>query len=103
MTEPQPALVEQYIDEPKAGTLEEIRLNEERLGATIRDRRSLRMTIKPKEEDPPSGHGFQSDARDRYSQAYGQGSSPDNVTRMRQAFEQDQLRAGARAASATTS
>lgn len=39
-------LVESYwVDGADKGTLAEIRLNEERLGATIRDRQSLRMRI----------------------------------------------------------
>lgn len=38
-------LVEQYWQEPRPSTLAEIRLNEERLGATIRDRQSLRMKV----------------------------------------------------------
>nr|SBO90560.1 hypothetical protein BN4615_P74 [Nonomuraea gerenzanensis] len=32
----------------------EIRLNEERLGATIRDRQSLRMSVGPKKPPDPS-------------------------------------------------
>lgn len=44
-------LVQQYWDEPKTSILAEIRLNEERLGATIRDRQSLRMSITEPETD----------------------------------------------------
>ncbi len=38
-------LVEQYFAEPKTGLLAEIRLNEERLGATVADRMRLRMRL----------------------------------------------------------
>lgn len=38
-------LFEQYIVEPKAGILAEIRLNEERLGATVVDRQRARMNV----------------------------------------------------------
>lgn len=40
-------LVEAYWQDPKPSLLAEIRLNEERLGATVRDRQSLRMTVGP--------------------------------------------------------
>lgn len=40
-------LVQLYWEEPKTSILAEIRLNEERLGATVRDRQSLRMTVRP--------------------------------------------------------
>jgi len=40
-------LVEAYWQDPKPALLAEIRLNEERLGATVRDRQSLRMTVEP--------------------------------------------------------
>lgn len=46
-------LVEAYWDEPRANILAEIRLNEERLGATLRDRQSLRMSIKPDSDETP--------------------------------------------------
>lgn len=39
-------LIEQYWLDPKGSTLAEIRLNEERLGATVRDRQNLRMAFK---------------------------------------------------------
>ncbi|GAA3473897.1 phage terminase small subunit [Nonomuraea roseola] len=46
-------LVEQYHEEPKTALLAEIRLNEERLGATVADRQRLRMKIEgPKENKP---------------------------------------------------
>jgi hypothetical protein len=38
-------LVEKYFAEPKSATMSEIRLNEERLGATITDRMRARMSI----------------------------------------------------------
>lgn len=38
-------LVEAYWQDPRPALLAEIRLNEERLGATVRDRQSLRMTL----------------------------------------------------------
>lgn len=38
-------LVESHFASPKAATMSEIRLNEERLGATITDRMRARMTI----------------------------------------------------------
>ncbi|GAA3136565.1 hypothetical protein GCM10010466_29220 [Planomonospora alba] len=47
-------LVEQYHQEPKTALLAEIRLNEERLGATVADRMRLRMKLAgPKEESKP--------------------------------------------------
>ncbi|MEQ4716076.1 hypothetical protein [Nonomuraea sp. B19D2] len=46
-------LVEQYHAEPKTALLAEIRLNEERLGATVADRQRLRMKLSgPKESKP---------------------------------------------------
>ncbi|GAA0955740.1 hypothetical protein [Nonomuraea longicatena] len=46
-------LVEQYHEEPRTAILAEIRLNEERLGATIADRQRLRMKLSgPKETKP---------------------------------------------------
>ncbi|AZU97377.1 terminase small subunit [Thermobifida phage P318] len=48
-------LVEAYWQDPKPALLAEIRLNEERLGATVRDRQSLRMTVAP-------GDGSEGDA-----------------------------------------
>ncbi|MFE0151397.1 hypothetical protein ACFWY5_29920 [Nonomuraea sp. NPDC059007] len=47
-------LVEAYWEEPKPSILAEIRLNEERLGATIRDRQALRMNI-TNEPGPKAG------------------------------------------------
>jgi hypothetical protein len=47
-------LVEQFWTTGDKNILSEIRLNEERLGATLRDRQSLRMTISPKEPAKPS-------------------------------------------------
>lgn len=46
-------LVEAYWSDPKPAILAEIRLNEERLGATVRDRQALRMQVKanPAESD----------------------------------------------------
>jgi hypothetical protein len=40
-------LLEQYLAEPKSTILSEIRLNEERLGATVVDRQRARMVIEP--------------------------------------------------------
>jgi hypothetical protein len=46
-------LVEQYHEEPKTALLAEIRLNEERLGATVADRQRLRMRLEgPKDNKP---------------------------------------------------
>jgi hypothetical protein len=46
-------LVEQYHAEPKPALLSEIRLNEERMGATVADRQRLRMKLEgPKENRP---------------------------------------------------
>lgn len=42
-------LYEQYLIEPKASILSEIRLNEERLGATIVDRQRARMQVERSE------------------------------------------------------
>lgn len=50
-------LVEAYWQDPKPALLAEIRLNEERLGATVRDRQSLRMTVSP-------GDGSEDDAEE---------------------------------------
>src|SRR5690606_4334684 len=50
-------LVEAYWQDPKPALLAEIRLNEERLGATVRDRQSLRMTVAP-------GDGSEDDAEE---------------------------------------
>lgn len=38
-------LFEQYLQEPKSTILSEIRLNEERLGATVVDRQRARMVV----------------------------------------------------------
>ncbi|GAA2294002.1 hypothetical protein GCM10010149_47420 [Nonomuraea roseoviolacea subsp. roseoviolacea] len=46
-------LVEQYHEEPKTALLAEIRLNEERLGATVADRQRLRMKLSGPKEDKP--------------------------------------------------
>jgi hypothetical protein len=40
-------LFEQYLADPKSTILSEIRLNEERLGATVVDRQRARMVIEP--------------------------------------------------------
>lgn len=64
-------LVEQYWLDPKGATLAEIRLNEERLGATVRDRQNLRMAFK---DDKPD-----------VSKPEDTGAS-DNVVRLRSAF-----------------
>ena len=40
-------LFEQYLQEPKSTILSEIRLNEERLGATVVDRQRARMVVEP--------------------------------------------------------
>ena len=42
---------EAVLLKPSAATLSEIRMNEERLGATITDRMRARMTIEPREDD----------------------------------------------------
>ncbi|MEV2279189.1 hypothetical protein AB0I72_26770 [Nocardiopsis sp. NPDC049922] len=56
-------LVQAYWEEPKTSILAEIRLNEERLGATIRDRQSLRMTLKsPQEDDDDQEYDAANDA-----------------------------------------
>lgn len=44
-------LVAQYIRRPSGAVMQEIRMNEERLGATVVDRIRARMTIEPREED----------------------------------------------------
>jgi len=43
-------LLEQYYQEPKSTLMSEIRLNEERLGATVVDRQRARMQIETKEK-----------------------------------------------------
>ena len=43
---------EQQITRPSAAALSEIRMNEERLGATIVDRMRARMTIAPRDDSP---------------------------------------------------
>ena len=45
-------LVEKYFEDPKSSTMSEIRLNEERLGATHVDRMRARMTVTP--DDAPA-------------------------------------------------
>lgn len=65
-------LVEQYWLDPKGTTLAEIRLNEERLGATVRDRQNLRMVFKDNDKQEVSKS--QEDA------------TADNVIRLRSAF-----------------
>jgi hypothetical protein len=65
-------LVQAYWEEPKTSILAEIRLNEERLGATVRDRQSLRMNLKPAE----------SDAESAGDNGTGDDTSPDNVVDM---------------------
>lgn len=42
---------ESMVTRPSAAALAEIRMNEERLGATVVDRMRARMTIAPREED----------------------------------------------------
>lgn len=64
-------LVEQYWLDPKGATLAEIRLNEERLGATVRDRQNLRMVFK--------------DAAKEVSKSESSATA-DNVVRLRSAF-----------------
>lgn len=46
-------LVEKYHEDPKPALLSEIRLNEERLGATVADRQRLRMKLSGPKEDKP--------------------------------------------------
>lgn len=63
-------LVEQYWESGDKNLLAEIRLNEERLGATVRDRQSLRMTFKDSKaggDSPPA-------------------LLPENVSRLKDAF-----------------
>lgn len=68
-------LVEAYWESADKNLLAEIRLNEERLGATVRDRQSLRMTFK----DPD---------KERAEKAPEASSAlPENVTRLRDAFD----------------
>lgn len=43
--------VESVLERPSAAALSEIRMNEERLGATVVDRMRARMTIAPREDD----------------------------------------------------
>lgn len=43
-------LVERYYEDPKVQTMAEIRMNEERLGATHTDRMRARMTVRPADE-----------------------------------------------------
>lgn len=43
-------LVESHFAAPKAATMSEIRLNEERLGATVTDRMRARITVTPAED-----------------------------------------------------
>jgi hypothetical protein len=45
-------LVERYWERPSAATASEIRLNEERLGATVVDRQRARMVVEDSEEAP---------------------------------------------------
>lgn len=45
-------LLEQYLAEPKSTILSEIRLNEERLGATVVDRQRARMVVEQAETAP---------------------------------------------------
>lgn len=80
-------LVDRYWDAPNMATLAELRLNEERLGATVRDGQSLRMAFKANEieEDWRTNTGHQSDHEQRYRRAY----CSDSVTRLPQAFHQD--------------
>jgi hypothetical protein len=47
-------LVEQFHEEPKTALLAEIRLNEERLGATVADRQRLRMKLSGPEKTKPT-------------------------------------------------
>lgn len=49
-------LVEQYHQEPKTALLAEIRLNEERLGATVADRQRLRMKLNGPEASEKPKH-----------------------------------------------
>jgi|SRR5690606_23459464 len=44
-------LVENYVKRPSAAALSEIRMNEERLGATVVDRIRARMSIEESEQD----------------------------------------------------
>ncbi|MET8382485.1 hypothetical protein ABZV14_05720 [Streptosporangium canum] len=64
-------LVEQYWQDPKASVLAEIRLNEERLGATIRDRQSLRMSFEDKQPKTPNELPPEVADIERFRQAYG--------------------------------
>jgi hypothetical protein len=65
-------LIEQYWIDPKGTTLAEIRLNEERLGATVRDRQNLRMVFN--NQAKPEVSNQEDDA------------TADNVVRLRAAF-----------------
>lgn len=58
-------LLEQYLAEPKSTILSEIRLNEERLGATVVDRQRARMQIESKEKAQVLSLVPGSSARDR--------------------------------------
>lgn len=44
-------LVQEYLAEPRSTILSEIRLNEERLGATVVDRQRARMVVEPSSKD----------------------------------------------------
>lgn len=58
-------LLEQYLTDPKSTILSEIRLNEERLGATVVDRQRARMQIETKEKAQVLSIVPGSSARDR--------------------------------------
>lgn len=61
-------LFEQYLLEPKSTILSEIRLNEERLGATVVDRQRARMQVEPQEKAQVLSIVPGSSARDRIAQ-----------------------------------
>ncbi|WP_436776036.1 hypothetical protein [Yinghuangia sp. YIM S09857] len=65
-------LVEAYWTDPKPSILAEIRLNEERLGATVRDRQALRMTVGGTAASHETARPNEGVAdMDRYRQAFG--------------------------------
>ncbi|TDD97161.1 hypothetical protein [Actinomadura rubrisoli] len=67
-------IVEQYWQTGDKNLMAEIRLNEERLGATVRDRQSLRMSYK------------ESDTKKAERPSDSPSALPENVTRLRDAF-----------------
>lgn len=68
-------LVEQFWTTGDKALLAEIRLNEERLGATVRDRQGLRMTFKSADDGSRSETTAEGPSAithlERYRQAYG--------------------------------